>query len=120
MRHTNREETLMRITTSPFLSLVTLLFLAGNSQAQEYLTKEGQLTQTLKIIQKQGGFAGFTGMQYTIAPDGSWMMENIFNKKLTLKGKGKLSEKDLAKVAAILEKYELSKLPEKSGKQPGA
>jgi hypothetical protein len=119
-RYTNREESFMRTATLIILSLGMLLLLTVRTQAQEYLTKEGQLTQTLKISQKQGGFAGFTGFQYTIGPDGTWTSESIFNKKLTPKANGKLSAKDLAKIAAILEKNEFGKLPAKSGVQPGA
>lgn len=107
--------------TSIFILSVAFLILGGNSLlAQDYLTKDGQLTQPLKMIQLQGGFAGFTGAQLTVAPDGSWTSENIFNQKITPKNKGKLSEKDLAKLAAILEKYDLAKLPAKSGKLTGA
>ena len=71
-------------------------------------------------MQLQGGFAGFTGVQYTVAPDGAWTSDSVFNQKQTPKSKGKLAEKELAKLAALLEKYELAKLPEKSGKEPGA
>lgn len=107
----------MRITSS--IILVSVLA-TGSLLAKDYLTRDGQLTQQLKVIQLQGGFAGYSGVQFTIAPDGSWTSESIFNEKKTPKNKGKLSEKDLAKLAAILEKYDLAKLPEKSGKEPGA
>src|SRR5262249_42732543 len=73
-----------------------------------------------KVTQLQGGFAGFTGVQFTITPDGSWTSESVFNKKVTPKDKGKLSKADLAKLGAILKKYDLAKLPAKSGKPPGA
>ena len=110
----------MRLTSTILLS-VTWLALAGDDLlAQDDITKEGQRTQQLKVVQLQGGFAGFTGVQYTIAPDGSWTSESIFNEKKTPKNKGKLSEKDLAKLRAILAKYDLAKLPAKSGKEPGA
>jgi hypothetical protein len=85
----------------------------------EYL-KNGELTQPLRILQLQGGFAGFTGMEYSVARDGSWTSESVFREKRTPKDKGKLSGKDLAKLAAILETHGFGKLPEKSGVQPGA
>lgn len=110
----------MRITSSIILVVGLSVFAPGSLLAKDYLTKDGQLTQQLKVVQLQGGFAGFTGVQLTIAPDGSWTSESVFNEKRTPKNKGKLSEKDLAKLAAILEKYDLAKLPAKSGKQPGA
>ena len=100
----------MRIT----LSIALLIFAAGGLFAQDYLTKDGKLTEQLRVVQLQGGFAGFTGMQFTIAPDGSWTSESVFNQKTTPKDKGKLDEKQLAKLAAVLEKYDLAKLPEKA------
>jgi hypothetical protein len=102
------------------LSIFFVLLAAVALHADDYLSKDGKLTQELKITQLQGGFAGFTGMQYTIAPDGAWSTASLFNKKTTPKGNGKLSAKDLEKVAAILSKYDLAKLPEKAGKAPGA
>ena len=106
---------------SPLIFSFAFFILAGGSVfAGDYLTKEGNLAHQLKIIEIQGGFAGYTGMQFTIAPDGTWTSESIFNQKTTPKDKGKLSQKDLAKLAGILEKYELAKLPAESGKQPGA
>ncbi len=92
-----------------------LLILAANAVlAQDYLTKDGKLTEQLKVVQLQGGIAGFTGTQFTIAPDGSWTSENVFNQKTTLRDRGKLDAKQLARLAAVLEKFELAKLPEKS------
>lgn len=107
--------------TSPIIPVFALTVLAGNClNAEDYFTKDGKLTQQLKIVQQQGGFAGFTGVQFTISPDGSWTSDSIFNQKITPKKKGKLTEKDLAKLGAILQEYDLIKLPMKSGKQPGA
>lgn len=110
----------MRLTSTIMLTLSLLALGSNDLPAQDYLTKDGQLTQQLKVVQLQGGFAGYTGVQFTIVPDGSWTSESIFNEKKTPKSKGTLSEKDLAKLGAILEKYDLAKLPAKSGKLPGA
>jgi len=110
----------MRVTLAVVLSAAFLAFVSNFLHAQDYLTKDGQLTHQLKVVQLQGGFAGNTGVQYTIAPDGSWTSESIFKQKATPKNKGKLTEKDLAKLGVILEKYDLAKLPAKSGKPPGA
>lgn len=106
--------------TAIMLTLVCLVFADGNLVGQDYLTKDGKLTNRLKVVQLQGGFAGFTGVQYTVAPNGSWTSETIFNEKITPKDKGKLTEQDVAKLGALLKKYELTKLPEKSGAEPGA
>jgi hypothetical protein len=110
----------MRFTSPSILSLALLTLGAGSLLAQDYLTKDGKLAQQLKVVQLQGGFAGNTGVQYTIAPNGAWTTESIFNQKKTPKDEGKLSEKDLAKLGSILKKYDLAKLPAKSGKLPGA
>ena len=101
--------------------LAFLLFLgfASITSADDYI-KDGELTHTLKITQRQGGFAGFTGFEYTIEPDGAWSSASLFNKKTTPKNNGKLSAKELELLAALLAKNELDKLPAKSGKQPGA
>lgn len=87
--------------------------------ADDYI-KDGKLTQTLKITQLQGGFAGFTGFEYKIEPDGTWTSSSLFNQKQTPKNNGKLSAKELETLASILAKNELDKLPAKSGKAPGA
>src|SRR5262249_32938255 len=113
-------ENVMRLTYSIILSVVVLALAGASLLAQDYLTKDGKLTKQLKIVQLQGGLAGFTGVQYTVAPDGSWTADKIFNEKKTPTNKGQLAEKDLAKLGALLEKYHLANLPEKSGKQPGA
>jgi hypothetical protein len=110
----------MRPVVSMMLS-VTCLALGGSAlPAQEYLGKDGGLAHRLKLVDLQGGFAGFTGVQYTIDPDGSWTAEAVFNQKGTPKGKGKLSAKEVERLAAALEKYGLATLPAKSGQQPGA
>jgi hypothetical protein len=110
----------MRSITTLILFLASSLFVIGSLRADEYLAKDGHLTQHLKVVQLQGGFAGFTGMQFTVAPDGTWASETVFNQKTTPKDKGKLSDKDLAKLGAILAKHDLAKLPAESGKMPGA
>jgi hypothetical protein len=102
------------------VSVALLILVSGSASAENYLTKDGSLAQQLKVVELQGGFAGYTGTQLTIAPDGSWISETLFNQKITPKDKGKLSNKELAKLGAILEKYSLAKLPAESGKKPGA
>lgn len=109
----------MRNTSTAILSLALMSLMTGGLNADDYL-KDGKLTHELKVVQLQGGFAGFTGVQYTIAPDGAWSSASVFNKKITPKEKGKLDAKELEKLAALLAKYDLAKLPVKAGKQPGA
>jgi hypothetical protein len=88
--------------------------------ADDYLTKDGKLTQKLKITQLQGGFAGFTGFEYTIEPDGTWSSASLFKQKSTPKNNGKLTAKELESLAALLKKNDVEKLPAQSGKRPGA
>lgn len=105
---------------SAVISMIALLVLSDGLCAEDYLNKDGQLTKPLKVVQLQGGFAGFTGKQFKIAPDGTWTAESTFNDKITPKNKGKLTAKELARLGSLLEKYDLAKLPVSSGKPPGA
>lgn len=109
----------MRFSTALITASACCAF-ACVAQADDYLTKEGQLRKPLTVVQKQGGFAGFTGVQYRIAPDGSWESQTLFNEKLTPKGKGKLTGEQLARLGALLDKYQLARLPKTTGKPPGA
>ena len=77
----------MRLASLVALALCEMLFVAASLVADDYL-KDSELTQPLKIVQLQGGFAGFTGMQYTIGRDGAWASESVFKEKLTPKGAG--------------------------------
>lgn len=110
----------MRPTVAMLLAIVVPVLAHDDAQAQDYLTKDGRLSRPLKVSVLQSGFAGVTGKQITIAPDGAWTVEGIFKRKATLKGKGTLSAQDLAKLAAILKKYDLDGLPAKTGTPPGA
>ena len=85
-------------------------YLIGSElRADEYLGKDGRLTQKLTFTQTQGGFAGFTGVRWIVDRDGAWTLASVFNRKITPKSKGKLSKQKLAKLASILAKYELAK-----------
>jgi hypothetical protein len=97
-----------------------IVFFGVAAQDGDDYLKDGKLTHPLKVVQLQGGFAGFTGTEYTIEPDGTWTTASVFNKKITPKDKGKLTAKELETLAGLLAKNELAKLPAKSGKQPGA
>lgn len=111
----------MRLTSAIISSVALFLALASDGRpAQDRVDKDSPLTRPLKVVQLQGGFAGFTGVQYTIAPDGSWTFDSIFREKITPKRKGKLTMMEMAKLGALLEKYAVAKLPAKSGKEPGA
>jgi hypothetical protein len=68
------------------------------------------LKETLRIKDVQGGFAGFTGTQWTIEPSGEWTIATVFNRQLTEKAKGKLSAQQLAELGRELEKYKVEGL----------
>lgn len=107
----SRKGITMRLT-----SMLALLAVAADPPpASRYLTEHGQLTHELKAVQLQGGFAGSTGVRYTIAPDGSWASESLFNEKATPEHRGKLTAEGLAKLAGVLEKYGLADLPATAG-----
>jgi hypothetical protein len=109
----------MRILSTSVVTFGLICMAATTLHADDYI-KDGKLTNPLKITQTQGGFAGFTGVEYTIEPDGAWSTATVFNQKKTPKDKGKLSAKELETLAALLSKQDLLKLPAKIGKQPGA
>ena len=76
------------------LVMISFVVLASLSRADDFI-KDGKLTHTLKITQLQGGFAGFTGFEYTIEPNGAWTSASVFRMKTTPKNNGKLSAKEL-------------------------
>lgn len=110
----------MRLIIAPLAVIVGLIVSARIASADDYLTKEGKLAKQLKAVELQGGFAGNTGVRYTVETDGSWTSERLFNQKSTPKDKGKLTKKELAELAATLKKFDLLKLPEKTGQVNGA
>ena len=68
------------------------------------------LKETLRIKDVQAGFAGFTGKQWTIEPNGEWTIATVFNRQLTEKAKGKLSAEQLAGLGKELAKYRIDGL----------
>ncbi|MCI0460043.1 MAG: hypothetical protein L0Z62_24085 [Gemmataceae bacterium] len=92
----------------------------AGEQASDYLTKDGQLRQALEVRDVQGGFAGFTGRQWTIEPSGKWTVHRVLNKPVEEEGKGELSKEQLAALAAELARYGLKDLPTKKLGRPMA
>jgi hypothetical protein len=89
-------------------------------QPSDYLTKDGQLRQALEVRDVQGGFAGFTGRQWTVEPSGKWTVHRVLNKPVEVEGKGELSKEQLASLAAELARYGLKDLPSVKPGQPMA
>src|SRR5262245_29630940 len=84
-----------------------LLVLAAPARGDEpgaYL-KDGQLAQTLEIIDVQGGFAGFTGTAWVVEPSGKYTVYKVFNQKRDEIGKGELTKEQIAALAKELGRY---------------
>ena len=101
----------------------TLLF-AGTLQAalphDKFLTREGKLSATLTLKDGQGGFAGFTGLIWTVRPDGSWDRKRFINRTMRKADQqGKLTAEELHSLAAVLAHAQVDKLPPKMGKFRG-
>lgn len=108
----------MRMISLMVLSIGLLFLVVGPLQAEGYLSKDGKLTHTLEVSQLSGRSSADSGWKWTIAPDGTWTLSKIFKNEATLAVKRKLSAEGLAKLVALLAKYELAKLPSKSGVSP--
>jgi len=90
-------------------------------ESPKFLTKDGKLTAALRWKDVQGGFAGFTGNTYAVAPDGRWTVTRVFNrKKFKPHASGKLSRKQLAALADALAKNRIKTLPKSSGSRAQA
>lgn len=87
------------------LSFLCLIALTGAAVAEEYLTADGKLTQTLVVKDLQGGFVGFTGKQYTVEPSGKWMEDAVTGVRLRTTRSGTLDAEQLRTLGAELKKY---------------
>jgi hypothetical protein len=102
----------------PLLATAALSAWAG--EPGEYLTKDGRLTQRLEVRDVQGGFAGFTGRQWTVEPSGKWTVHRVRNKPVEVEASGELSKDQLAALAKELARYGLRDLPTQKLKRPMA
>ena len=101
------------------------LLFAGTLQAalprDKFLTREGKLSATLTLKDGQGGFAGFTGLIWTVRPDGSWDRKRFINRTIRKADlQGTLTAKQLQSLADVLAHAQVDKLPPKMGKFRGA
>jgi hypothetical protein len=100
----------------PLAALLTfVLAVAAHAEGKvdDYLTKEGRLTQTLEVIDVQGGFAGFTGNAWVVETDGKWAHYRVMNQKRDVLAKGELNKEQLAALAKELARYDAATLPAK-------
>ncbi len=93
----------------------------ANFPRNKFLAKDGRLSAALKLKDVQGGFAGFTGVIWTLHPDGSWDCKRIVG-RATRKPDltGKLTAKQLQQIADVLAHAQVDKLPGRLGKFRGA
>lgn len=93
----------------------------ANFPRNKFLAKDGRLSAALKLKDVQGGFAGFTGVIWTLHPDGSWDCKRIVG-RATRKSEltGKLTTKQLQQIADVLAHAQVDKLPGRLGKFRGA
>ncbi len=106
--------------TACLLLAAAALSAGAGEQASDYLTKDGQLLQSLEVRDVQGGFAGFTGKQWTVEPSGKWTVQRVRNKPIEVEGKGELTKEQLAALAAELARYGLKGLPDSKPARPMA
>ncbi len=109
----------------PFTLMTFILLFACTTQANlprdKFLTKDGKLSATLTLKDVQSGFAGFTGVIWTIRPDGSWDRKRIIGRTTRKPDlNGKLSPKQLQQMAGVLTHAQMDKLPARLGKFRGA
>lgn len=83
--------------------------------------KAGKLPSEFSMTALQGGFAGFTGEKWVVKPNGEWSISRVFNQKIDEPHtSGKLKPDQLAKLAKLLAKHELTRLPEDTPAFQGA
>lgn len=80
-----------------------VLILTGLAAAA---TADDKLAGKLVVQELQGGFAGFTGKQWSVDADGKWEEADVFNQRVTVKRSGTLEKKELEALAEALKKYE--------------
>ena len=101
------------------------LFLACATQAalprDKFLTNDGKLAATLTLQDGQSGFAGVTGIIWTVRPDGSWDRKRFINARMNKPDQqGKLTAEQLQSLADVLAHAQVHKLPAQLGKLRGA
>src|SRR5438046_2571658 len=102
------------------LAVVLAVLAHAEDKPEDYLTKEGRLTQTLEVIDVQGGFAGFTGNAWVVEPNGKWVHYRVMNQKRDVLAKGELNKEQLAALAKELTRNEAATLPSKDLSKGGA
>jgi hypothetical protein len=103
------------------ISLVGMVATSAAADADAVLTKEGKLKAPIVFRDGQSGFSGVTGTVWKIDTDGSWAVATFLNEKTTRTlREGKLTDRQLAALAAHLAALEVGDLPKELGDFKGA
>lgn len=110
----------LRFQTVPFaLFMIAIAAPAVAGDSKTIATRDGRLAHPLVLKDVQGGFAGFTGQSYRIAPDGTWSLTRVFNERKFKPTKtGKLTPDQMKSLIATLASNKLLQLPKTSGGRP--
>ena len=93
---------------------------AKTSQAEDYLTPQGQLREVVELKDAQGGFAGMSGHVWLVLQNGQWTRRPFLNRtKQTPDAQGKLTADQLRTVAEQLALCRVEKLRGRIGGASG-
>jgi hypothetical protein len=73
------------------------------------LTKDGKLVQPLVVRDVQGGFAGFTGTEWSVNPSGDYVVSSVRRGKAEAQKKGRLRPQQLAALVKALARCDAAK-----------
>src|SRR4051812_43543871 len=92
----------MRIATG----IVFVLFALPAAAKDDY-TRNDRLSDTLEIVDVQGGFAGFTGTFWKVEPSGKRRSGRVCGEKQEVNQWGQLNKEQVSDLAKQLAKYDL-------------
>jgi hypothetical protein len=89
---------------------------------QAYLDSDGQLKHPLTLLDAQGGFVGLTGTLWSIERDGRWTRQRYIQRPVpgTEEAAGRLTRRQLARLASTLAEQDLAGLPQIVGQRQAA
>ena len=89
--------------------LVVFALSAPAAPPDRTLTRDGKLAQPLVVRDVQGGFAGFTGREWSVDPSGAFTVAMVRNRKADVVKKGDLPPERLAALAKELSRCDAAK-----------
>lgn len=101
-----------------FLELMTAMAMSTPDN-NPFLTEEGHLIAELEFQDGQMGFAGISGMSWTILPNGNFQAMRFHNDTVSLPHqKGKFEQQDLVTLSNILFERNFANLPSDIPSEP--